>query len=84
MINKTDWDKFAKATGADISDLKTLEGLTATAKAYYEWTDSQTPKAGDGKAFFGRDAMANYFIIGAKQFFLLKTASRFSILIRMS
>lgn len=67
MINKTDWDKFAKATGADISDLQTLEGLTATAKAYYEWTDSQTPKANDGKAFFGRDAMANYFIIGAKQ-----------------
>ncbi|MCQ4637648.1 extracellular solute-binding protein [Anaerovorax odorimutans] len=67
MINKTDWDKFANATGADIAQLNTLEGVAATAEAYYDWTDSQTPAANDGKAFFGRDAMANYFIIGAKQ-----------------
>ncbi|MFR8331665.1 MAG: extracellular solute-binding protein [Oscillospiraceae bacterium] len=39
--------------------------VTATAKAYYEWTDSLTPEVkDDGKAFFGRDAVANYFIIG--------------------
>lgn len=67
MLNKTDWDKFAEATGADINDLKTIEGLTKTAQDYYEWTDSQTPEANDGKAFFGRDAMANYFLIGARQ-----------------
>lgn len=52
MLNKTDWDKFAEATGADINDLKTIEGLTKTAQDYYEWTDSQTPEANDGKAFF--------------------------------
>lgn len=67
MLNKTDWNKFAKATGAKLGDLKTIEGLTKTAQAYYEWTDSQTAKKNDGKAFFGRDAMANYFLIGAKQ-----------------
>ena len=67
MLNKTDWNKFSKATGADIDELKTIEGLTKTAQDYYEWTDSQTKKKNDGKAFFGRDAVANYFLIGAKQ-----------------
>ena len=67
MLNKTDWNKFAGATGADINDIKTIEGVTKTAQAYYEWTDSQTKKKNDGKAFFGRDAVANYFLIGAKQ-----------------
>ena len=63
MLNRTDWDTFAAATGADIGKLSTIEGVTATAKAYYEWTDSLTPEVkDDGKAFFGRDAVANYFI----------------------
>lgn len=51
MLNKTDWNKFAEATGADLNDLKTIEGVTKTAQAYYEWTDSQTKKKNDGKAF---------------------------------
>lgn len=59
MLNKTDWDKFAAATGADTSSLKTVEGVAKTARQYYDWSG--------GKAFFGRDAMANYFIIGCKQ-----------------
>ncbi len=68
MLNKTDWDAFASATGASLDALSTMEGLAQTAKAYYDWTDSLTPEVpDDGKAFFGRDAMANYFIIGAKQ-----------------
>lgn len=68
MINKTDWEPFAAATGATLEDLKTLEGVTATAQKYYEWTDAQTPEVpGDGKAFYGRDAVANYFIIGMRQ-----------------
>lgn len=68
MINKTDWEQFAAATGASLEDLKTIEGVAATAKAYYEWTDSQTPDVPeDGRAFYGRDAMANYFIIGMQQ-----------------
>lgn len=67
LLNKTDWDAFAQATGAQYSDLATIEGVTRTAKAYYEWTDAQTPQPNDGKAFFGRDAMANYMIIGSMQ-----------------
>ena len=59
MINKTDWDKFASATGASRDSLNTIEGLTDTAKKYYDWSG--------GKAFFNRDAMANYMIIGSKQ-----------------
>lgn len=68
MINKTDWEKFADATGASPDKLATMEGITATAQAYYEWTDSLTPDIPeDGKAFYGRDALANYFIIGMQQ-----------------
>lgn len=67
MLNKTDWDKFATATGAQLEDLKTWEGLATTAEKYYDWTDGLTPLPNDGKAFFGRDAMANYFIVGSKQ-----------------
>ena len=68
MINKTDWEKFAAATGASLDDLATIEGITSTAQAYYEWTDSLTPDImQDGRAFYGRDAVANYFVIGMQQ-----------------
>lgn len=68
MINRTDWEAFAAATGASLDALRTMEGVTATAQAYYEWTDSLTPDVpGDGRAFYGRDALANYFIIGMQQ-----------------
>lgn len=68
MLNKTDWEPFAQATGAALDSLATIEGVAATAKAYYEWTDGLTPDIpGDGRAFYGRDAMANYFIIGMQQ-----------------
>ena len=68
MINKTDWEPFAAATGASLEDLRTIEGVADTARAYYEWTDGLTPEIPeDGKAFYGRDAMANYFIIGMQQ-----------------
>lgn len=67
MLNKTDWNKFAEATGASTESFSTIEGLTETARQYYEWTDSLTEEPNDGKAFFGRDAFANFFIIGARQ-----------------
>lgn len=68
MLNKTDWDTFAAATGAETDTLATIEGVTKIAEQYYNWTDSLTPDtADDGRAFFGRDALANYFLIGAKQ-----------------
>ncbi len=68
LLNDTDWQIFAKETGTAYSDFSTIEGLTAVSKKYYEWTDSLTPEVpNDGKAFYGRDAMANYMIIGSMQ-----------------
>lgn len=68
QANLTDWRKFAEATGSQLDDLATIEGITATAQRYYEWTDEQTPDVvGDGHPFFGRDAVANYLITGSKQ-----------------
>jgi multiple sugar transport system substrate-binding protein len=67
MVNKTDWQTFSDETNADIKDFETWEGIANLAKQYYEWTDSKTEAKDDGKAFFGRDAMANYMIIGSKE-----------------
>lgn len=67
FLNDTDWKPFAAATGAQDSDLETVEGLVKTAETYYNWTDAQTDTPNDGKALFGRDAMANYMLIGAKE-----------------
>ncbi|MCM1023481.1 MAG: extracellular solute-binding protein [Prevotella sp.] len=68
MLNKTEWDVFAEATGASAEDMRTVEGLTDTAKKYYDWTDALTPDIpDDGKALYGRDALANMFIICSKQ-----------------
>ncbi|MBP3635938.1 MAG: extracellular solute-binding protein [Clostridia bacterium] len=59
LINKTEWDAFVADTGADINKLATWEGVVEISKAYYEWSG--------GKAFFGRDAFANYILIGSLQ-----------------
>lgn len=68
FLNDTDWQKFAADTGAEYDDLKSIEGLVETAEKYYKWTDEQTPdQPNDGKALFGRDAMANYILVGARE-----------------
>ena len=67
LLNETDWLPFAQATGATTQDFATMEGLAETARRYYEWTDSLTEEPNDGKAFYGRDAMANYILIGGMQ-----------------
>ena len=68
MLNTTDWAPFAAATGVSDDAFQTWEGVTRVAQQYYEWTDAQTPDVpNDGKAFFGRDAMANYLLIGSLQ-----------------
>ena len=68
MLNKTDWDIFAAATGVTLEQLETVEGVVQVAQTYYQWTDSLTPDIpDDGKAFYGRDALANYFYISARQ-----------------
>ena len=45
FLNQTDWEPFAEATGADYSDLTTVEGVVETAERYYEWSG--------GRAMFG-------------------------------
>ncbi|MEG1397514.1 MAG: extracellular solute-binding protein [Raoultibacter sp.] len=67
QINMTAWNEFSQATGASIEELSTMEGVVSLAQRYYEWTDAQTPEANDGRPFFGRDAMANYMLVGARQ-----------------
>ena len=68
MMNMTDWEPFAEATGTTVNELETAEGVAAVAERYYAWTDAQTPDVpDDGKAFYGRDSMSNYFVIGMKQ-----------------
>ena len=68
MLNVTDWQPFAEATGTTVDELSTVEGVVKVAEKYYAWTDAQTPDvADDGKAFYGRDSLSNYFIISMKQ-----------------
>ena len=59
MVNATDWEPFAAATGASYDDLSTTEGVVETAKAFFEWSG--------GRALYGRDSMSNYFNVGMKQ-----------------
>lgn len=58
-VNMTDWEAFAAETGADIGDFQTWEGIVSLAQRYYDWSD--------GKAMFGRDAFANYMLVGSYQ-----------------
>lgn len=68
IVNSTDWEKFAAAEGVSYDDLKTWESLVAVSEKYYNYTDALTPDiTNDGKPFFGRDAVENYMLIGAKQ-----------------
>lgn len=67
FVNKTAFDRFSAATGAELSDLSTWEGLFSTCIAYEEWTDAQTPDiADDGKAFLAHDFHFNYFQVGVE------------------
>lgn len=59
-INKTDLDKFISSYpeyNITYNDFDTFEGIIKVSKAYYEKT---------GKAFFGRDSLDNYFVVGSK------------------
>ena len=59
MMDMTTWNAFSSATGVSDEGLKTIEGVTEIAEKYYDWSG--------GKAFFGRDAFANYMLVGARQ-----------------
>ena len=52
-LNDTDWQAFSQATGTTYDDLATVEGLTAAAEKYYNWTDAQTEAPDDGRALSG-------------------------------
>ncbi len=68
MLNKTDWEPFSEETGCTLDELDMIEGVIDVAAKYYDWTDAKTPDVpDDGKAFYGRDSMSNYFILGMKQ-----------------
>lgn len=67
FINKTAFDRFADATGAELADLQTWEGLYETAEQYTAWSDAQTPDIPeDGKVFFVHDYHFNYFQVGVE------------------
>jgi len=67
FINKTDFDRFAADTGAQISDLGTWEGLYGLADDYHAWTDAKTPDIpNDGKTFFVHDYHFDYFQVGVE------------------
>lgn len=68
MVNATDWEKFAEKEDVAYEDLATWEGLVEVSEKYYNYTDGLTPEIpNDGKSFFGRDSLANYLFVGAKQ-----------------
>lgn len=67
MLNATDWLKFAKDAHVDMDTLLTWEGLADVAEKYYHYTNNLTAAPNDGKAFFCRDAVANYILIGSMQ-----------------
>ncbi len=59
-INATDFNQFIEVHPEITYDsLKTIEGVIETAKVYYQYSG--------GKAFYGRDSLSNYFVLGAKQ-----------------
>ncbi len=68
FVNATAWNEFAQSEGYSEQDLVTWEGVYNTARAYYQWTDAQTPDvAWDGTGLIGFDSVANFIIIGNKQ-----------------
>jgi multiple sugar transport system substrate-binding protein len=68
FVNRTIFDRFARDTGIDISQLATFEGILDAAEKYYEWTDAKTPDVpGDGKTFYYPDTPFNYAMVGFEQ-----------------
>lgn len=68
FINETLWEEFAQIAGLHYDDLETWEGILEAAKAYYEYTDEQTPDIqNDGKALFGVDSLQNYILVSCMQ-----------------
>ena len=58
-LNKTDWDKFSRETGASDEMLYTWEGLIEAAGMYYEWSG--------GSPFLGMNSYNDYAVLTAAQ-----------------
>lgn len=67
FLNTTDFEVFSQATGVEMKQLSTWEGLVEVAEIYYHWTDSLTEEEGDGRAFYGIDSEANFMLLASKQ-----------------
>ena len=67
-LNQTLFDRFAAATGAQVEQLYTFEGIASLSQQYYQWTDDQTPDIpDDGKQFYTADSWFNLAEIGMEQ-----------------
>ena len=65
FLNETAWEEFSTATGTGEDALTTWGGRNRRVRGLLRLTDGQDPSTpDDGRAFFGRDAFANYIIIG--------------------
>lgn len=57
-LNRTLFDEFSAATGADINKLATFEGLCELSQQYYQWS---------GKQFYSADSWFNVAEVGMEQ-----------------
>ncbi len=68
FVNKTLFNEFSAASGVDLQQLATFEGIADAALKYYNWTDSLTPEVGgDGKNFYTADSLFNLAQVGMEQ-----------------
>jgi len=61
LVNETSWAPFAQQFGFTFDNLATMEGIAYVAQIYYHYYSG-------GRAFWGRDSMANFFVISSKKF----------------
>lgn len=68
FVNQTLFNQFSEATGVQMSQLSTFEGIADASLKYYQWTDEQTPEiSGDGKHFYTADSLFNLAQVGMEQ-----------------
>ncbi len=67
MLNSTDFEEFAAATGSSYEELSTLEGLINLSEKYYNYTDAMTEEEHDGQSFFSINSIPNYLFNNVHQ-----------------
>lgn len=58
-LNKTEWERFSSETGTSKELLRTWEGLSEAAEAYWDWSG--------GKAFLGMNSYNDFMVLTAAQ-----------------